>query len=147
MPTIRLNVTEAERLGYSRRKLQAISALRNAGINPAIFGLHKDYRVPGVRGRVYLVQHPTTGAVFHFATLAEVHAYAGDYQAWKAQTRFTWAEWRQAPVKAPPRRVPCGWPGCRFSADGQVDQQPFCRAHAFIYGQMRLASGKLVGSR
>ncbi len=138
-----MNVTDAERLCYSRRKLQAISALRNAGINPSIFGLHKEHRVPGVRGKVYLVQQPG-GAVWHFATLAEIHAYAAEYQAWKTPRRFTWAEWQQAPAKAPPRRAPCAWPDCSLAAEGVVDAQPFCRAHAYIYGQMRLAQQRRV---
>lgn len=137
----RLHVTDPERLCYSRRKLQAISALRNAGIDPAVFGLHKDHRLPGVRGKVYLAQHPT-GAIYHFSTLAEIHVYAAEYQAWKARRHFTWEDWRQAPTKREPERAPCGWPGCSLYADGVVDRQPFCRAHAFIYGQMRLASGK-----
>ena|SRR5579859_2514312 len=141
----RLNVTEAERLCYSRRKLQAISALRNAGINPSVFGLHKDQRVPGVRGRVYLIQHPT-GVVWHFSTLMEIHAYAAEYRAWKGQRRFTWEEWRRAPANPPPQRAPCAWPDCSLSAEGVVDGQPFCRAHAFIYGQMCLARGRQVGT-
>ncbi len=93
----RLNVTEQERLCYSRRKLQAISALRSSGVNPSLFGLHKDYRVPGLRGKVYLVEHPN-GDIYHFASLKEIHLYVAEYEAWQAQSAFAWDEWRYAPA-------------------------------------------------
>ncbi len=138
----RLNVTEAERLCYSRRRLEAISALRSAGIDPSVYGLHKEHRVPGVRGKVYLVQHPD-GTLYHFSTLYEIRVYAAEYQTWTTQTRFTWDEWRKAPPKAPPKRPTCSWTDCTLDADGVIDSQPFCRAHAFIYGQIRLARDNL----
>jgi hypothetical protein len=137
---VRLNVTEAERLCYSRRKLRAISALRNAGIDPAIYGLHKDYRLPGVRGKVYLVQHPS-GILAHFSTLQTVHAHA-EYEAWKRQPKLTWDHWRQTPPTEPPGKVCCAWPECALAAEGLVDGQPVCRLHGFVYEQMLLASGK-----
>ena len=139
----RLNVTEAERLCYSRRKLQAISALRNAGINPNVFDLHKEHRVPGVLSKVYLVRHPN-GTLYHFPTLTEIHVYAREYQTWKAQSRFTWAEWRRAPAKEPPKRPTCAWTNCKLFADGVVEDQPFCRAHGYIYEQMLLASSRRI---
>ena len=137
----RLNVTEAERLCYSCRKLQAISALRNAGINPTVFGLHKDYHVPVLYGKVYLVQHPT-GAVYHFASLAEIHRYAAEYQAWKAQRPVTWQEWRRVLPKPKARQKPCVWPDCSSGAAGIIDKQALCQAHALIYGQISLTSGR-----
>jgi hypothetical protein len=137
----RLNVTEAERLCYSRRKLRAISALRHAGFDPSVYGLHKDHRVTGVRGKVYLVQHPT-GALVHFSTLQEIHAYVAEYEAWKMQARFTWAERRRTPPPEPPRKTGCSWPECALAADGLGDTEPFCRAHGFVYEQMLVASGK-----
>jgi hypothetical protein len=136
-----LNVTETERLCYSRRKLQAISALRNAGIDPSAYGLHKDYRLPGVRGKVYLVQHPS-GILVCFSTLQAIHAHAAEYAAWRRQPRLTWNEWRQMPPTEPSCKAICCWTECALAAEGLVDSQPFCRAHAFIYEQILVASGK-----
>jgi hypothetical protein len=136
----RLNVTEAERLCYSRRKLQAISALRHAGIDPSVFGLHKDYRVPGVRGKVYLVQQ-RDGMIAQFQRLSEIIIYAREILAWK-NTPLTWAEIRKAPAKQLPQEVACQWPGCSFCAKDMMDRQLFCGAHAFIYQQMRAAHEK-----
>jgi hypothetical protein len=127
----RLNVTEAECLCHSRRKLQAISALRNAGIDPSIYGLHKDYRVPGVRGKVYLAQHPT-GNLCHFSKLAAIHAYTAEHLAWETQPRLAWNERRQAPAKGPPSRTVCAWQECALHAEGPVDSQSFRRGHEFV---------------
>ncbi len=131
----RLNVTETERLCYSRRKLQAISALRNVGLDPTVFGLHKDYRVPGMRGRVYLVQHPG-GIVYAFATLPDILRYAAERQAGHP--------WRSVPAVPEPRRVGCAWTGCTYYANVMVEGQPSCRGHAYVYEQLLLASGRRV---
>jgi hypothetical protein len=137
----RLNVTEAERLCYSQRKLRTISALRTAGFDPSIYGLHKDHRVTDVRGKVYLVQHPT-GALVHFSTLHGIHAYLAEYESWKTQTRCAWDEQRKILPTEPPTKATCSWPECALAADEVVESEPFCRAHAFVYEQMLLASGK-----
>jgi hypothetical protein len=134
----RLNVTEAERLCYSRRKLHAISALRNAGLDPTVCGLHKDYRVPGMRGKVYLLEHPSS-IVYAFSTLAEIETYAAGWQARKAQQRSTWNPWRMMPPLTEPKRVDCVWPECPYYANGLFASQPLCRAHAIIYEQMLAA--------
>jgi hypothetical protein len=131
----RLNVTETERLSYSRRKLAAISALRHAGLDPTVCGLHKDYRVPGMRGKVYLVQHPG-GIIYAFATLADILRYAAERQAGNP--------WRHVPAVPEPKRVDCAWEGCAYSANVMVERQPSCRGHAYIYEQILLASGKRV---
>lgn len=115
----RLNVTAQERLCYSRRKLQAISALRASGIDPTAFGLHKDYRVPGLRGTFYLIEHPT-GDIYHFASLKAIHLYLAEYQAWQRQTEFAWDEWRYAPSQRATWRYMLSRPGrvrlCCFPA-------------------------------
>jgi hypothetical protein len=131
----RLNVTEAERLCYSRRKLQAISTLRNAGLDPTVCGLHKDYRVPGMRGRVYLVQHPG-GIVYAFATLPAILRYAAERQAGNP--------WRSVPAVPEPKRVGCAGRDCAYYANVMVEGQPYCRGHAYIYEQILLASGRRV---
>jgi hypothetical protein len=138
----RLNVTEAERLCYSRRKLQAISALRHAGIDPTVFGLHKDSRVPGVQGKVYLLQQPD-GRIAQFQRLAEIMTHARQTWAWQ-HLPFTWAEVRSAPVTPQLEWAACRWPGCSFCAGAMVEEQLFCRGHAFIYQQMRAARGTAV---
>lgn len=98
----RLNVTEAERLCYSRRKLQALSALRNADLELPSTGLHKDYRALGIRGRVYLVLLPD-GSVTHFQRLVDIVSYANDYQEFRqvlallagTEHAISWEDWQQ----------------------------------------------------
>ena len=136
----RLNVTEAERLCYSRRKLRAISALRNAGFDPTSFGLHKDYRVPGIRGRVYLVQHPQ--GAYAFSTLTQIHCYVAACQAWRAQPHLTWNAGRQEPPEPQQPQAFCCWPECRYDAAGMLEGQLLCRAHLLIYEQFLLASAR-----
>ncbi len=131
----RLNVTAAERLCYSRRKLAAISALRNAGLDPTVCGLHKDYRVPGMRGKVYLVQHPG-GIIYAFATLPDILRYAAERQAGYP--------WRQGPVLPEPKRVGCAGKDCTYAANLMIEGQPYCQGHAYIYRQLLRASGKGV---
>jgi hypothetical protein len=131
----RLNGTETERLSYSRRRLQAISALRSVGLDPTVFGLHKDYRVPGMRGKVYLVQHPG-GIVYAFATLPDILRYVGERQAGQP--------WRSGASVPEPQRVGCAWEGCTYYANVKVEGQPCCRGHAYIYERILLANGKRV---
>ena len=139
----RLSVTEAERLCYSRRKLQAISALRNGGIDPTAFGLHKDYRVPGMRGRVYLVPH-ASGAIYAFPTLAEIHRYAALCRAWRTKPRLIWNSQFQGPPVPDHPPLCCGWPECGSPAAGLMEGEWLCRPHALVYEQMLLANGKQV---
>ncbi|HEU5199250.1 MAG TPA: hypothetical protein VFU32_06415 [Ktedonobacterales bacterium] len=95
----RLNVTEAERLCYSRRKLQALSALRNAGlsIQPVIEGKQK---VPERRGRWYRLT-TESGSLLLFASLAHLIAYAQDVRLYQttmlmleADERISYERWR-----------------------------------------------------
>src|SRR5579885_1932511 len=95
----RLNVTEAERLRYSRRKLQALSALRNAGLSlqPIIEGKQK---VPERRGRWYRLT-TETGSVLLFASLTHLIAYAQDVRLYhttmlllEADERISYERWR-----------------------------------------------------
>ena len=139
---VRLNVTEAERLCYSRRKLQAISALRNAGINPGVYGMHKDYREMGVKGKVYLVEHPD-GTLCHFSRLADIVVYVAEYQAWQRQRAMPdWHAWRERfkLPKAPLSR--CAWEDCAYQATCWADEKALCAGHAFIYERMLEAWSK-----
>ncbi len=95
----RLNVTEAERLCYSRRKLQALSALRNAGlsIQPIIEGKQQ---LPGRRGRWYRLT-TESGSVLLFASLTHLIAYAQDARLYQttmllleADERISYERWR-----------------------------------------------------
>jgi hypothetical protein len=95
----RLNVTEAERLCYSKRKLQAISALRNAGlsIQPIREGKQK---LPGRRGRWYRLTSET-GSLRLFASLKHLIAYAEDVRLYhttmvllEADERISYDRWR-----------------------------------------------------
>ena len=95
----RLNVTEAERLRYSRRKLQALSALRNAGlsIQPIIEGKQK---VPERRGRWYRLT-TASGSLLLFASLTRLIAYAQDVRLYQttmlvleADERISYERWR-----------------------------------------------------
>ena len=131
----RLNVTQVERLSYSRRKLQAISALRSAGINPGIYGMHKEYREMGVKGKVYLVQHPSDVTIYHFSRLADIHAYAAEYQAFKQQQVIPdWHSWRKRFQKAELPLSRCVWDDCPYQATTRfLDDTALCSGHAFIY--------------
>ena len=95
----RLHVTAAERLCYSRRKLQALSALRNAGLalQPITDGKQK---VSGRRGRWYTLT-TESGSLLLFASLTHLIAYADD--AWlyhatmlalEADERISYERWR-----------------------------------------------------
>jgi hypothetical protein len=95
----RLNVTEAERLCYSRRKLQALSALRNAGLSPqpVIEGKQK---LPERRGRWYRLTSES-GALLLFASLTHLIAYAQDVRLYhttmlllEADERISYERWR-----------------------------------------------------
>ncbi|HEU5198301.1 MAG TPA: hypothetical protein VFU32_01620 [Ktedonobacterales bacterium] len=95
----RLNVTEAERLCYSRRKLQALSALRNAGlsIQPITEGKQK---VPERRGRWYRLT-TESGSLLLFASLTHLIAYAQDVRLYQttmlvleAGERISYERWR-----------------------------------------------------
>jgi hypothetical protein len=95
----RLNVTEAERLCYSKRKLQAISALRNAGLSlqPITDGKQK---LPERRGRWYLLTSET-GTLLLFASLKHLIAYAEDVRLYQttmlvleADERISYDRWR-----------------------------------------------------
>ncbi len=95
----RLNVTEAERLRYSRRKLQALSALRNAGLSlqPIIEGKQK---LSERRGRWYRLT-TESGSVLLFASLTHLIAYAQDARLYQttmllldADERISYERWR-----------------------------------------------------
>ena len=139
----RLNVTEAERLCYSRRKLRVISALRTGGMSLKPFGLHKDYRVPGVRGNVYLLPHQS-GSIYAFHTLDDLHRYAAVCQVWRAQPNLSWAIWWQGPPAPEADKVVCVWPECGADANHLLEGQGWCHPHARIYEQMLLGNGRQV---
>jgi hypothetical protein len=122
-----LQVSEAERLCYSRRKLHAISVLRQAGLDSSECGLHKGYRVPGMRGKVYLVQHPGS-TIYAFSSLAEIERYAAALQ--------TPNPWSLVPRVPEPKRVDCVWEGCRYYANRMIEGEPSCSGHAYIYAQI-----------
>src|SRR5690242_14563926 len=95
----RLNVAEAERLCYSRRKLQALSALRNAGLSPqpVVEGKQK---LPGRRGRWYRLT-TDSGSPLLFASLTHLIAYAQDVRLYhttmvvlEADERISYDQWR-----------------------------------------------------
>jgi hypothetical protein len=96
----RLNVTEAERLSYSRRRLQAISALRNADLDPVGVLQGKTQR-PTHSGRWYRLPLPDGSAVY-FTRLRQVVAYANDYRLYtttmcllEAEERISWPRWQR----------------------------------------------------
>ncbi len=95
----RLNVTEAERLCYSKRKLRAISALRNAGLSIQTI-IEGKQRLPGRRGRWYTLTSET-GALLLFASLKHLIAYAEDVRLYhttmlllEADERISYERWR-----------------------------------------------------
>jgi hypothetical protein len=99
----RLHVTEAERLSYSRRKLQAISALRNADLDP-MGVLQGKVQRPTHSGRWYRLSGPD-GAAVYFTTLRQVVAYAQDYRLYtttmmllEEDERISWLRWQRAGV-------------------------------------------------
>jgi hypothetical protein len=164
----RLNVTEAERLRYSHRRLRALSRLRDAGIEP-VFGMYKDHSLPSSGRLSYRVGLPD-GSDMYCQRLVDVEAFAEDYRRWRqtqAQpfavpisfgawqsdpiqrmlalvTAGLWPEQEAAPVypstHVPPTIEGNIWPQCRYPADGVIDGRPMCAAHAMVYRQMRLAS-------
>ncbi len=94
----RLNVTEAERLSYSRRKLQAISALRNAELSAEAVLRGKEPR-PHHSGRFYRLTLPDASVVY-FTALGQVIAYAHDYNLYtttmcqlEEDERISWQRW------------------------------------------------------
>jgi hypothetical protein len=96
----RLNVTEAERLSYSRRRLQAISALRNAGLSAEGVLQGKEPRSTH-SGRWYRLSGPD-GAAVYFTTLRQVVAYAKDYCLYtttmtllEEEERMSWPRWQR----------------------------------------------------
>ncbi|HEU5383713.1 MAG TPA: hypothetical protein VFV38_50575 [Ktedonobacteraceae bacterium] len=95
----RLHVTEAERLCYSRRALQALSALRIAGLplQPITEGKQ---RVEGRRGRWYRLT-TESGSLLLFASLTHLIAYAQDARLYQttmlvleADERISYERWR-----------------------------------------------------
>ncbi|HEU5200442.1 MAG TPA: hypothetical protein VFU32_12460 [Ktedonobacterales bacterium] len=95
----RLNVTEAERLCYSQRKLRAISALRNAGLSIQTIREGKQ-KLPDRRGRWYLLTSDT-GSLLLFASLQHLIAYAEDVRLYhttmlllEADERINYERWR-----------------------------------------------------
>ncbi len=96
----RLNVTEAERLSYSRRKLQAISALRNAGLDPVGVLQGKEQRL-NHSGRWYRLPLPD-GSLVWLPALRQVVAYAQDYRLYtttmsvlEEEERINWKRWQR----------------------------------------------------
>ena len=160
---LRLNVTEGERLHYSRRRLHALSALRHAGIDPC-FGLYKDQRVPDSGRRSYRVD-VLGGSQYYFPRLADVAAFAADYALWR-QTRCrahaipcAFDPWRTDPLnrmlvlvtaglwseeqatrpaytvtQVPLTLAHCSWPGCPYPARGVQEGQALCAGHAWYCG-------------
>jgi len=95
----RLNVTEAERLSYSRRKLQAISALRNADLS-AQGVLHGKVQRSNIGGRFYCLTQPD-GSLVYFPALRQVIAFAKDYRLYtltmtllEEEERISWKRWQ-----------------------------------------------------
>ena len=95
----RLNVTEAERLSYSRRKLQAISALRNADLDPVGVLQGKMPRSTH-SGRWYRLPLPDASVVW-CTTLRQVVAYAQEYRLYtttmallEEDERLSWPRWQ-----------------------------------------------------
>ena len=95
----RLHVTETERLCYSKRKLQALSALRNAGLSlqPITEGKQK---LPERRGRWYRLA-TEAGSLLLFASLTHLIAYAQDVRLYQttmllldADERVSYERWR-----------------------------------------------------
>lgn len=95
----RLNVTEAERLCYSKRKLQAISALRNAGLSIQTIRDGKQ-KLSDRRGGWYML---TTydGSLLIFASLKHLIAYANDVRLYhttmlllEVDERISYERWR-----------------------------------------------------
>ena len=95
----RLHVTETERLCYSKRKLQALSALRNAGLSlqPITEGKQK---LPERRGRWYRLA-TEAGSLLLFASLTHLIAYAQDVRLYQttmlvleADERISYERWR-----------------------------------------------------
>ena len=111
----RLNVTPAERLRYSRRRLRALSRLRDAGIEPA-YGLYKEHPLPTSGRRGYRVGLPD-GSNARFARLSDIEAFAEDYRLWsqtQAQPfamRVSFAAWQSEPMSRMLALVTAGrWP-------------------------------------
>jgi hypothetical protein len=95
----RLNVTEAERLCYSKRKLQAMSALRNAGLSIQAI-IEGKQKLPERRGRWYRFTSET-GSLLLFASLKHLIAYAEDVRLYhttmlllEADERISYERWR-----------------------------------------------------
>ena len=95
----RLNVTEAERLCYSKRKLQALSALRNAGLSIQTI-IEGKQKLPERRGRWYRLTSET-GSLLLFASLTQLIAYAEDVRLYhttmlllEADERISYERWR-----------------------------------------------------
>jgi hypothetical protein len=96
----RLNVTEAERLCYSRRKLQALSALRNAGLDAGGV-IREKAPLPDRSGCFYRLMDPE-GKAIYFSTLRQIVAYADDYRTYmatmallEADEWISWQQWRR----------------------------------------------------
>ena len=158
----RLNVTEAERLCYSRKKLQAISALRNAGLSAEGVIGDKEKR-PDRSGRFYRLTGPDSSILF-FRTLRQVIAYADDYRTYictmgllEADECMSWQRWRQdgnayalallvpqlrAIARQSPKEPPaqhthtssgCSDPQCTYPASCLLDGKPYCAGHILVY--------------
>jgi hypothetical protein len=95
----RLNVTEAERLCYSKRKLQALSALRNAGLSIQAI-IEGKQKLSERRGRWYRLTSET-GSLLLFASLKHLIAYAEDARLYQttmllleADERISYERWQ-----------------------------------------------------
>jgi hypothetical protein len=161
----RLNVTEAERLMFSRKKLQAISALRNAGLSAEGVMQNKE-RLPDKSGRFYRLIGPD-GSVVWFSTLRHIVAYADDYRTYiatmlllEADECISWQQWRRdgtayalallvpqlramarrAPKAPPASLIPpgalCSDPQCSYPASGLIDGSVYCAGHILVYSTL-----------
>ncbi len=98
--------------------------------------MHKEYRVLGVKGKVYLVEHPD-GTMYHFTRLADIHAYAADYQAFQRQQVIPdWHAWRARFKRPQPPLAACAWDDCPYQATRWLEETALCAGHAFIYERM-----------
>lgn len=153
----RLNVTEDERLCYSRRALSCISALRNAGLDTGCI-LHGKDHIPGRRGRWYSLVMPYHSVLF-FSRLTDVIALAEEYRTYtttmlllERDERISWQRWQNdgtayalslliSQLRAIVRQdtctgIACVWPDCRQEARYAVGEERYCTAHYHVVSAM-----------
>ena len=94
-----LNVTEPERQTFSKGKLRAISALRNAGLSTDAVLLGKQ-KIPGRKGRWYTLTTPE-GVTLLSPSLVRLCASANDYRLYETtmcllevDERINYQRWR-----------------------------------------------------